>query len=235
MRMIAIFAASMLALTACNGDDDTNETDTDDGTEGTSAPSFDTGLELFGFQIGGDLTGEGESTALTGSTVMYDVVYTDGALGAQGDILCAYTYPTTAAGVSTTQSGFDSSNAAVNLECEGCDFALEPTFSASSAVEGDYCDIWYSEADYASAFPYAPAVSVFGFNPSYDDPTTTDEVETEPATLLFYDGSGENTDDAGAEMPAEWYAVGFTQLEEGQFLLDLPINIYAVYELAYYE
>ncbi len=227
------------ALTACDGTEDTEETEAGtESTEGTDAAAFETGVDVFGIAGQADITfSGGDAVNYTGTTQIFDRAATDGALGNAGDILCEYVYPVSGQPFDLTQEGVDSDNNESTVTCEGCDFAFELTHEAPTvAGEGPYCEYWYADTDWANAFPVMDYV--VAYHPSFDLPDTED-VETGGALLQFYDGSGDTTryDDDGneIEIEAQWFAAGPATLEDNTMTWTNVISYYQVFEISYYE
>ena len=96
----------------------------------------------------------------------------------------------------------------------------------------------FDAADFGAGFPFGDGSWSVAYHPSWDRPDT-EAVETDPATIEWYDGDGDYTyyDEGGNEIeyPAEWYRVGAAQLDGTTWSWDRPVQVYAVFEPSYYE
>ena len=238
MRNRGILA--LLLLTACGEPTDTQADDSDSDSEGTEVDALDTGVEMWGLRGEATLELDGDAADnYVGNTQIFDALATDGPLGTSGDLLCEYVYPVNGTPFSLTQTGEDSNNAPITVTCPSCSFAFELSHSAPTTIaEGDYCEFWYAETDWDLRFPINGLV--VAFSPAWDDPKT-EEVETAPAMVSFYDGSGaeteQNSDGQDVEIPAQWYATGNASFDPntGAFQWTQVLGYYQVWELAYYE
>ena len=220
-----------------SGSDPVGTADPEVDTEASGPEIYDTGLNEWG--LAGSATVSPESGVYQGETEIYDVLRGDSALGASGEQLCQFVYPSAGQAFGLTQTGVNSNNEPVTLACEGCAFAFELEHEAPTvAGEGPYCDVFYPDVNWSEAFPI-PGYRV-AFHPSWDDPNTA-EVESTPALLDFYDGSGsETTYDASGneiEIPAQWYRTGSASVSEDGTTFEWRhvLATYTIFEMAYYE